>query len=113
MSSKNMLAELDLVMQARKAAAPDTSYVASLLHKGEDAILKKVAEEAAEVIMASKDLAQKSHDSLHLVKEVADLWFHTSVLLAYHGLSSEDVMAELARREHTSGLVEKAARPKA
>ena len=110
MSTKNMLAELDGVMQARKTAAPDSSYVASLLHKGEDAILKKVAEEAAEVIMASKDLAQNQQDTLHLVKEVADLWFHTSVLLAYHGLSSEDVMAELARREHTSGLVEKAAR---
>lgn len=107
-----MLAELDVVMLARKGAAPDGSYVASLFHKGEEAILKKVAEEAAEVIMASKDLTQAPQDSLHLVKEVADLWFHTSVLLAYHGLSSADVMAELARREHTSGLVEKAARQK-
>ncbi|MNG32706.1 Phosphoribosyl-ATP pyrophosphatase [compost metagenome] len=79
--------------------------MASLFHKGEDAILKKVAEEAAEVLMASKD-----KDRLHLVREVADLWFHTMVLLAHHGLRPEDVLVELKRREGISGLDEKAAR---
>jgi len=79
--------------------------VASLLHKGEDAILKKVAEEAAEVLMASKD-----KDRLHLVREVADLWFHSMVLLAHHGLRAEDVVMELKRREGISGIDEKASR---
>ncbi|KJV32076.1 phosphoribosyl-ATP pyrophosphatase [Aquitalea magnusonii] len=93
-------------LEARREASPQSSYVASLFHKGEDAILKKVAEEAAETIMASKD-----KDKLHLVREVADLWFHSMVLLAYHGLRPEDVLMELHRREGISGIDEKASRP--
>lgn len=92
-------------LEARREASPQSSYVASLFHKGEDAILKKVAEEAAETLMASKD-----KDRLHLVREVADLWFHSMVLLAYHGLRPEDVIMELKRREGISGIDEKAAR---
>ena len=92
-------------LEARKSAAPSSSYVASLFNKGEDAILKKVAEEAAETLMASKD-----GDKLHLVREVADLWFHSMVLLAFHGLRPEDVLAELKRREGISGHDEKASR---
>ena len=80
-------------------------YVAQLLHKGEDKILKKVIEEAGETLMASKDGGGE-----HLVYEVADLWFHTMVLLAHHGLRAEDVVNELARRQGLSGLVEKASR---
>ncbi|MDF7676758.1 phosphoribosyl-ATP diphosphatase [Neisseriaceae bacterium ESL0693] len=100
-----ILAELGDVMQQRRQASPDSSYVAQLLHQGEDKILKKVIEEAGEVLMASKD-----GDKAHLVKEVADVWFHTLVLLTYHGLRPEDVLNELQRRQHTSGLVEKANR---
>lgn len=92
-------------LEARREASPQSSYVASLFHKGEDAILKKVAEEAAETLMASKD-----KDRLHLVREVADLWFHSMVLLTYHGLRPEDVIMELKRREGISGIDEKAAR---
>ncbi len=92
-------------LEARREASSQSSYVASLFHKGEDAILKKVIEEAAETLMASKD-----KDKLHLVREVADLWFHSMVLLAYHGLRPEDVVMELHRREGISGLDEKAAR---
>ena len=92
-------------LEARREASPQSSYVASLFHKGEDAILKKVAEEAAETLMASKD-----KDRLHLVREVADLWFHTMVLLTYHGLRPEDVLMELKRREGISGIDEKASR---
>ncbi|OHX12494.1 phosphoribosyl-ATP diphosphatase [Chromobacterium sphagni] len=92
-------------LEARREASSESSYVASLFRKGEDAILKKVAEEAAETLMASKD-----KDKLHLVREVADLWFHTMVLLTYHGLRPEDVIMELHRREGISGLDEKASR---
>ena len=92
-------------LEARREASPQSSYVASLFHKGEDAILKKVAEEAAETLMASKD-----KDRLHLVREVADLWFHSMVLLAFHGLRPEDVIMELKRREGISGIDEKASR---
>ena len=84
---------------------PQRDTLRALLHKGEDAILKKVAEEAAEVLMASKD-----KDRLHLVREVADLWFHSMVLLAHHGLRAEDVVMELKRREGISGIDEKASR---
>ncbi|GGY15392.1 phosphoribosyl-ATP diphosphatase [Paludibacterium paludis] len=92
-------------LEARREASPQSSYVASLFHKGEDAILKKVAEEAAETLMASKD-----KDRLHLVREVADLWFHSLVLLTWHGLRPEDVIMELKRREGISGIDEKASR---
>ena len=102
----DVLKALGDTLEARREASPASSYVASLFHKGEDAILKKVAEEAAETLMASKD-----GDKLHLVREVADLWFHSMVLLAYHGLRPEDVLAELKRREGISGIDEKAARP--
>ncbi len=101
------LQRLTATLEARKTAAPDSSYVAKLFSKGEDAILKKVIEEAGEVLLASKD-----NDAQHLVYEVADLWFHSMVLLAHHGLSAQDVLNELARREGVSGIVEKANRAK-
>lgn len=90
---------------ARKQADPASSYVASLFAQGQDAVLKKVAEEAAETLLASKD-----GDKLHVVRETADLWFHCLVLLAWHGLGPDDVLAELRRREGISGIDEKAAR---
>ena len=89
----------------RKAADPDSSYVSSLYAKGTDAICKKVAEESAETIMASKD-----GDLLHIVWEVTDLWFHTMILLAHHGLTVDDVLAEFRRREVVSGIDEKRSR---
>ena len=92
-------------LAARKKADPDSSYVSSLYQKGTDTICKKVAEEAAETIMAAKD-----KDMLHLVWEVTDLWFHTMVLLAHFGLSVEDIAAEFRRREGVSGIDEKRAR---
>ena len=79
--------------------------MASLAAKGEDAILKKVAEEAAETLLAAKD-----GDKLHLIRETADLWFHCMVLLAWHGARPADVLAELARREGVSGIEEKKSR---
>jgi phosphoribosyl-ATP pyrophosphohydrolase len=103
--SKDILQRLTETMQARKQAAPETSYVAKLFSKGEDAILKKIGEEATEVILASKE-----GDKSHLVYETADLWFHCIVLLAHHELSADDVLEELARREGLSGIAEKAAR---
>jgi phosphoribosyl-ATP pyrophosphohydrolase len=100
-----ILARVADTLEARKAADPASSYVAKLYAKGLDAILKKVAEEAAETIMAAKDgVADK------LIYETADLWFHTLVLLAQQGLRPEQVLQELARREGLSGLVEKANR---
>ena len=90
---------------ARKQADPDSSYVCSLYAKGTDAICKKVAEEAAETIMASKD-----NDRLQIVREVTDLWFHSLILVAHHGLSVEDVLAEFRRREGVSGIDEKKSR---
>ncbi|MFA5825167.1 MAG: phosphoribosyl-ATP diphosphatase [Gallionellaceae bacterium] len=103
--SNDTLQRLTETLEARKQAAPESSYVAKLFSKGEDAILKKVIEEAGEVLLASKD-----GDKQHLVYEVADLWFHSLVLLAHKGLSAEDVLKELARREGTSGIEEKASR---
>ena len=103
--NQDILSRLTETLAARKLAAPDSSYVAKLFHKGEDAILKKIGEEATEVILASKE-----GDPQHLVYEVADLWFHSMVLLAQHGLSADDVLNELARREGTSGIEEKASR---
>ena len=105
MISAEVLLSIADTLEARREASPQSSYVASLFYKGEDAILKKVAEESAETLMESKD-----GDKLHLVKEVADLWFHTLVLLTYHGLRPEDVLAELKRREGISGIDEKASR---
>lgn len=105
--TSEILQRLTETLEARKQAAPDTSYVAKLFCKGEDAILKKVGEEATEVVLASK-----SGDKTHLVYETADLWFHTMVLLAHHGLSAQDVLNELARREGLSGIAEKNSRAK-
>ncbi|MGB8517842.1 MAG: phosphoribosyl-ATP diphosphatase [Gallionella sp.] len=103
----DILQRLTETLEARKNAAPDTSYVAKLFSKGEDAILKKVGEEATEVILASKE-----GDMTHLVYETADLWFHCMVLLAHHGVCAQDVLNELARREGLSGIAEKHSRVK-
>lgn len=116
MNSNDSLARLALIIESRKAANggdPDTSYVARLLHKGPDAFLKKIGEEATETVMAAKDLEyQPATPQLRasLVGEVADLWFHSMIALAYYGLSPADVTAELERREGTSGIEEKALR---
>ncbi len=99
------LEKLAEVLEARKHAEPDSSYVAKLYAKGLDAILKKIGEEATETVMAAKDgVAEK------IVYETADLWFHTLVLLAQQGLGPQDVLAELERRFGLSGLEEKASR---
>ena len=112
MSQQDVLAHLSAVIESRKPAAggnPDTSYVARLLHKGPDAFLKKIGEEATEVVMAAKD-AEHGGAPEKIVAEMADLWFHGMVALAHFGLSSADVVAELARREGLSGIEEKALR---
>ena len=101
----DILDRLSNTLEARKQASSDSSYVAKLYAKGTDAILKKIGEEATETVMAGKDgVAEK------IIYEVADLWFHTLVLLAHVGLKPQDVLDELARREGLSGLAEKAAR---
>ncbi len=99
------LARLAAVIDSRRGGDPDQSYVARLFHKGTDAILKKVGEEATEVVMAAKD-----GDAAKLVGEVADLWFHTLVALSHFQLGPEQVLAELRRREGLSGLEEFALR---
>lgn len=101
----DVLERLSQVLEARKAADPDSSYVAKLYAKGLDAILKKVGEEATETVMAAKDGVPE-----RVVSEVADLWFHTLVLLHHQGLSAAPVLAELDRRFGLSGLEEKAGR---
>ncbi len=98
----NRLAEL---LEQRKSADPQSSYVAKLYAKGLDSILKKVGEEATETIIAAKN-----GDKEHLIYETADLWFHTLVMLAQVGLKPQDILDELARREGLSGIVEKASR---
>ena len=111
MNNKNdTLAQLDATIASRKGADPGSSYIAKLLAKAPDAPLKKVAEEAGEFIMACKD-ADAGRDKAKIVYEAADLWFHSLVALALYGLSAQDVLIELARREGISGLAEKAARP--
>lgn len=100
-----VLSDIADVMEIRRNAAPESSYVSQLLHGGEDVILKKVIEESGEILMAAKD-----GNKLNLIKEIADAWFHTMVLLAYHGLRPEDVLMELKRRQNISGLDEKASR---
>ena len=116
MTSNDSLARLAITIESRKAVNggdPNGSYVARLLHKGPDAFLKKIGEEATEAVMAAKD-AEYGGNTLALqgkfVGEVADLWFHSMVALAHFGLSPADVLAELERREGTSGLEEKALR---
>ncbi len=101
----DILEKLALVVELRKGADPATSYVARLLSQGEDAILKKIGEEATETVMAAKD-----GDRPKIIAETADLWFHSLVMLAYYGLKPGDVLAELSRREGLSGIDEKAAR---
>lgn len=115
--SQDALGRLAAVIESRKPAAggdPDASYVARLLHKGPDAFLKKIGEEATEVVMAAKDVDAGGRDVQllrgKLVGEVADLWFHSLVALAHYGCGPQDVIAELLRREGTSGIEEKALR---
>ena len=93
------------MIESRKGGDPEASYVARLFAKGEDAILKKIGEEATETVIAAK-----SGDRLQTVRETADLWFHCMVMLSHHGLGPEDVLQELHRREGISGIDEKAAR---
>jgi phosphoribosyl-ATP pyrophosphohydrolase len=111
-TSQDALARLAAVIESRKASHggdPAASYVARLLHKGPDAFLKKIGEEATEVVMAAKD-ADHGGDTQKIVYEVADLWFHSMIALAHYGLTPADVIAELERREGTSGIEEKALR---
>ncbi|HEX7888228.1 MAG TPA: phosphoribosyl-ATP diphosphatase [Ramlibacter sp.] len=112
MTAPDPLERLAQVIDSRKPGAggnPDASYVARLLHKGPDAFLKKIGEEATEVVMAAKDV-DHGGDRQKLVGEVADLWFHSMIALAHYGLRPADVIAELTRREGLSGLEEKALR---
>lgn len=106
--SNDILQRLTETIYARKGQTARNSYVAKLFSQGEDAILKKIGEEATEVLLAAK-----SGDAQHLVYETADLWFHCMVLLAQHNLSAQDVLLELARREGVSGLDEKVDRKEA
>ncbi len=101
----DILERLADTVEARKGGDVDASYVSRLLASGEDAILKKIGEEATETVMAAKD-----GDKLRIVGETADLWFHCLIMLAYYGLRPSDVLYELTRREGISGLDEKAAR---
>lgn len=105
MNPADILSRLADTLEARKTADPQTSYVARLHVKGLDAILKKVAEEAAETLMAAKDGVPEK-----VIHETADLWFHTLVMLAHLDIRPEAVLAELGRREGVSGIEEKAAR---
>jgi phosphoribosyl-ATP pyrophosphohydrolase len=109
---EGVLARLAAVIDSRKQANggdPQTSYVARLLHQGPDSFLKKIGEEATEVVMAAKD-ADRGADRQRIVAEVADLWFHTMIALSHYGLAPADVIAELDRRAGTSGIEEKALR---
>jgi phosphoribosyl-ATP pyrophosphohydrolase len=109
MNSNDSLQQLADVLESRKGGDPQTSYVARLMAKGPDAFLKKIGEEATEVVLACKD-ASHGGDKRSIVNETADLWFHSMVALSYYGLSPQDVLAELERRVGLSGLDEKAAR---
>lgn len=112
MSQENILQQIAQVIESRKLANggnPDSSYVAKLFAKGDDAILKKIGEEMTETVLAAKD-ARVSGDTSDLIYECADLWFHTLVMLSHYNLQPQQVLDELARREGLSGLVEKAAR---
>lgn len=104
---QDILKALDDTLEQRKQANPDESYTAKLLNDGVDKILKKVGEEATEAVIASK-----SGDNDEIIHEIADLWFHTMVLLKHHGLSSEDILKELESRFGLSGIEEKANRDK-
>ena len=104
---KDILERIADSINERKHGDPEKSYVAKLFAKGDDAMLKKIGEEATEVVLAAKGT-----DRLHLVREVTDLWFHCMIVLARHGLGPADVLAEMQRREGISGVDEKAARKK-
>jgi len=105
MIDADILRRLGDTISSRKDSEPASSYVAGLFSKGQDVILKKIGEESAEVLLAAKD-----GDKIHIVRETADLWFHCLVMLAWHNLGPDDVLAELERREGISGLDEKKAR---
>jgi len=107
MNDSDVLERLASTFEERKQAAPSSSYVASLLAGGDDAILKKVGEESIEFILAAK-----GEDKAHLIAEAADVWFHMLVLLSHKGLGPNDILNELNRREGVSGLEEKASRAK-
>ena len=100
-----ILSQLAAVIESRRGADPDVSYVARLLVRGEDAILKKIGEEATEAVMAAKDGSPE-----RIIAETADLWFHCLIMLAHYGLQPGQVLDELARRAGTSGIEEKASR---
>ena len=105
MNMQSVFEQLSVTIESRKTASPDSSYVAKLFHKGADSILKKIGEEATEVVIAAKDENREQ-----IVYESADLLFHLMVMLARYDLTLADVAEELARREGLSGLVEKASR---
>ncbi len=118
---QNILQKLDHALQQRKLellqnisnSSSNISYVQSLYSKGTDAILKKIIEEAGEVIMAAKDMQHNIDNNSyeyaqnHMIYEIADVWFHTLILLHHNGLSSQNVLNELSRREGKSGIIEK------
>jgi phosphoribosyl-ATP pyrophosphohydrolase len=105
MKDKDVLQRIAALIEERRGGDPARSYVAKLFAGSDDAMLKKIGEEATETVLAAK-----SGDRLHLVREVTDLWFHCLIVLARHGLGPDDVLAEMQRREGISGLDEKAAR---
>ncbi|HWU66053.1 MAG TPA: phosphoribosyl-ATP diphosphatase [Methylophilus sp.] len=105
LNGNDVLSRLSELLEQRKAADPSSSYVAKLYAKGMDSILKKIGEEATETVIAAK--GGKAEE---IVYETADLWFHTLVMLSHAGLSAQDVLNELARREGLSGIAEKASR---
>jgi phosphoribosyl-ATP pyrophosphohydrolase len=107
MTMSDTLNKLAAVLESRKGADPASSYVAGLYAKGLDAVLKKIGEEATEAVLAAKTGKRDQ-----IVHEIADLWFHTLVLLAQQGLKPDDILSELERRFGTSGIDEKASRPK-
>jgi len=107
MAERDVIERLEAAIAARRGADPSTSYVASLNAKGLDQILKKVAEEAVETVLASKVAEREA-----IIHETADLWFHCMVMLSWHGVGVADILAELERREGRSGLEEKASRAK-
>ena len=104
-SPETLLGRLGATLDARRGADPASSYAASLFARGDDVMLRKIGEEAVELLLAGKD-----GDDAQIVAETADLWFHTLVFLSYRGLGPDDILTELARREGVSGHVEKAAR---
>jgi phosphoribosyl-ATP pyrophosphohydrolase len=108
-STADTLLRLAAIIDSRKGGDPDVSYVSRLFHKGDDAVLKKIGEEATEVVLAAKDTRHGGAPKA-LVGEVADLWFHCLVMLSHFDLSPADVLAELERREGLSGIEEKALR---